>query len=78
MLAVLNGQQSDYVPCAFMIFGALKSRCKDYAQFIDRQLDLGLDAFIELPPRPPVVVNDYYNLHGLPVRFDPRVMVYLV
>jgi uroporphyrinogen-III decarboxylase len=75
MLAALNGQQPDYVPCAFMIFGALKSRCQDHAQFIDRQLDLGLDAFVELPPRPPVVVNDYYNLHGLPVRFDPRVTV---
>ena len=75
MLAALNNQQPDHAPCAFMIFGALRSRCKDYAQFIDRQLDLGLDAFVELPPRPPVVVNDYYNLHGLPVRFDPRVTV---
>jgi hypothetical protein len=75
MLAALNGQQPDHAPCAFMIFGALKSRCKDYGQFIDRQLDLGLDAFVELPPRPPVVVNDYYNLHGLPVSFDPRVTV---
>jgi len=28
-----------------------------------------------LPPRPPLVVNDYYNLHGLPVSYDPRVEV---
>ena len=58
-----------------MIFGALRSRCRDYAQFIDRHLDLRLDAFVVLPPRPPIVVNDYYNLSGLPVRFDPRVTV---
>ncbi len=58
-----------------MIFGALKSRCRSYGEFIERQVEMGLDAFVELPPRPPVVVNDYYNLHGLPVRYDPRVTV---
>jgi hypothetical protein len=38
-------------------------------------VELGLDAFVELPPRPPVVVNDHYNLHGLPVSYDPRVEI---
>jgi hypothetical protein len=28
-----------------------------------------------LPGRPPVVANDHYNLHGLPVRHDPAVEV---
>jgi hypothetical protein len=28
-----------------------------------------------LPPRPPVVVNDHYNLHGLPVSYAPEVTV---
>ena len=75
MLATLSGQQPDHMPCAFMIFGALKSCCQDYAEFVDRQLAMGLDAFVEIPPRPPIVVNDYYNLHGLPVTYDPRVTV---
>ena len=75
MLAALDCRQPDHVPCAFMIFGALKSRCADYAEFVERQVEMGLDAFVELPPRPPVVVNDYYNLHGLPVSYDPRVTV---
>jgi hypothetical protein len=73
MLAALTGQEPDHVPCAFMIFGALKARCQSYAEFVERQVYLGLDAFVELPPRPPVVVNDHYNLHGLPVSYDPHV-----
>ena len=75
MLAALNGWQPDHVPCAVMIFGALKARCHSYAEFVECQVDLGLDAFVELPPRPPVVANDYYNLHGLPVSYDPRVVI---
>ncbi|MDI7275768.1 MAG: uroporphyrinogen decarboxylase family protein, partial [Anaerolineae bacterium] len=75
MLAALDRQEPDHVPCSFMLFGALKSACGDYAGFVERQLAMGLDAFVELPPRPPVVVNDHYNLHGLPVSYDPRVTI---
>jgi hypothetical protein len=75
MLAALSCQPSDHTPCAFMIYGALLKCCQSYAEFIQRQVDLGLDVVVELPPRPPVVVNDSYNLHGLPVHYDPRVTV---
>jgi len=75
MLAALNCQEPDHPPCSFMLYKGLKSTCRDYAEFVERQVELGLDAFVELPPRPPVVVNDYYNLHGLPVSYDPRVEV---
>ena len=75
MLAALCCQQPDHVPCSFMIFGGLKSQCDHYVEFVERQIEMGLDAYVELPPRPPVVVNDYHNLHGLPVNYDPRVTV---
>ncbi len=75
MLTTLNCQEPDHVPCSFMIFGGLKSRCGSYIEFIERQIEMGLDTFVELPPRPPEVVNDYYNLHGLPVSYDPCVTV---
>jgi hypothetical protein len=75
MLAALNHQEPDHTPCSFMLYGGLKSICNDYEDFIERQLGLGLDVFVELPPRPPVVVNDHYNLHGLPVSYDPRVKI---
>ena len=73
MLVALNGGESDHPPCCFMLFNELKSTCRDYAEFIERQIEMGLDTYVELPPRPPVVVNDHYNLHGLPVSYDPRV-----
>ncbi len=75
MLAALRRQEPDHTPCSFMIYGALKGQCRDYAEFIERQVAMGLDAFVQLPVRPPVVVNDYYNLHGLPVSYEPRVTI---
>lgn len=75
MLAALNHQEPDHIPCSFMLYGGLKSICKDYEEFLRRQLQMGLDVFVELPPRPPVVVNDHYNLHGLPVNYDRRVKI---
>lgn len=56
-----------------MLFKGLLLDCEDYVEFIERQLEMGLDVFVQLPPRPPIVINDSYNLHGLPVSFDPRV-----
>jgi uroporphyrinogen-III decarboxylase len=75
MLAALDRREPDRTPCSFMLYKGLKDRCRSYAEFVERQVELGLDAFVELPPRPPVVANDYYNLHGLPVSHDPRVEI---
>lgn len=75
MLAAIERRELDHVPCSFMIFGALKSKSREYKDFILKQLEMGLDAFVQIPPRPPVVVNDYYNLYGLPVSYDPQVKI---
>lgn len=75
LLAALSGQQPEFVPCSFMLFNGLKAESRDYLDFIQRQLDLGLDAYVQIPPRPLVVKNDHYNLHGLPVSYDPRVTI---
>jgi uroporphyrinogen-III decarboxylase len=58
-----------------MMYGGLKATCRDYEEFVRRQLQMGLDAFVELPPRPPIVVNDHYNLHGLPVSYAREVKI---
>jgi uroporphyrinogen-III decarboxylase len=75
MLAALDRQEPDHVPCSFMLFNGLRSTCRDFQEFIERQVAMGLDAYVQLPPRPPAVVNDHYNLHGLPVSYDPRVRI---
>lgn len=75
MLAALSCQTPDYPPCSFMIFGALHQRADTYLDFIARELELGLDTFVMLPPRPAFVQNDHYNLHGLPVSYHPEVSI---
>ena len=75
MLAALNCQTPDHPPCSFMIYGALHQKSSSYLDFITQQLALGLDAFVMLPPRPPKVINDHYNLHGLPVSYSPEVTI---
>ncbi len=52
MLIALENRQSNYVPCSFMIFSALAEKCKDQFEFIERQLELGLDTKVELPELP--------------------------
>jgi hypothetical protein len=75
MLAALACQPADHVPCAFMLFKGLHTRSRSYQAFLEAQLELGLDTVVQLPPRPPQVRNDHYNLHGLPVLHDPQVSV---
>jgi len=61
MLQALNLEESNYIPCSFMIFSALQQKCKDQFEFINRQLKLGLDARAELPE--------------LPFRYHPQVKI---
>jgi uroporphyrinogen decarboxylase len=75
MLTALSGGKPETIPCSFMLFNGLKTESRDYLDFIQRQLDLGLDPYVQIPPRPIVVKNDHYNLHGLPVSYHPSVAV---
>ncbi|MFQ6044602.1 MAG: hypothetical protein ACE5PV_27430, partial [Candidatus Poribacteria bacterium] len=49
MLEAICHREADYVPCCFMIFAALKNRCKDKYEFVEKQLEMGLDATVDLP-----------------------------
>ena len=75
MLSALKCEEPDHTPCSFMLFKGLKLVNESYLEFLQNELKLGLDAYVELPPRMPSVVNDYYNLHGIPVSYDPSVKI---
>jgi len=50
MLLTMEHRETDYTPCSFMIFSALKRRYRDdWKAFIDAQLDMGLDAVAVMP-----------------------------
>jgi hypothetical protein len=48
MLASIEHERVDYVPCSFMIFFNLYNRCATEREFVEKQLDLGLDAFVHV------------------------------
>ncbi|MCX6082022.1 MAG: hypothetical protein NTW32_21045 [Chloroflexi bacterium] len=73
MLAAIRCQPVDHAPCSFMLFKGLWAQAGNYLEFVQQQLDLGLDAFVQIPPRQPGLVSDSYNLYGLPVQFHPDV-----
>ncbi len=75
MLAAMRREPLDHVPCSFMLFRGLWSQSDNYLDFIQKQIELGLDAFVQIPPRKPGLVSDSYNLYGLPVHFDPGVTI---
>jgi len=45
MLASIRHEKTDYIPCSFMIFFNLRQRCRNEEEFVEKQLDMGLDAF---------------------------------
>jgi len=61
MLAALDCREPDHVPCCFSAFQILRQRCADQAEFLDRQLEMGLDVVVDMP--------------SPPVRHDPRVRI---
>ncbi len=75
MLLALDRQSPDHTPCSFMLFGGLWLVSSSYLSFVQGLLDLGLDAYVQIPPREPRLMNDFYNLYGLAVSYHPQVRV---
>lgn len=75
LLTALKCQESINIPCSFMLYKGLLSQSSSYLEFIQRQIDIGLDVFVQIPPRHPLVKSETYNLHGLPVHFHPSVSI---
>jgi len=61
LLAAISGAPGAPVPCSFMIYRALRARCRDELDYALKQQELGLDARVQ--------VEDF------PVRFPPEVKI---
>src|SRR5512136_3181571 len=76
LLAALNLQETDHVPCCFMSFTALRKRCQENMYDLTRaELAMGLDSLLFIPAAPRPQRPDHPDLRGLPVRFHPAVRV---
>lgn len=61
LLAAIDGAPGAPIPCSFMIFRALRLKCRDEYEFALRQGEMGLDTRV--------------RLDDLPVRFSPEVRI---
>ncbi|MCK4375743.1 MAG: hypothetical protein KAX19_10455 [Candidatus Brocadiae bacterium] len=52
MLAALACGEPDHVPCCFSAFDILRHRCSDEFDYVDKQLEMGLDAAVQMPTPP--------------------------
>ena len=75
MLCALDCGTPDHVPLSFMIFSALRHRCRDALEFFERQVALGLDTVVELSRLNEAEMADCGDAYGPPVRFGPDVSV---
>jgi len=74
MLGALKHQPTDYLPCSFMSFTALRRRChEDLYGLVKAERALGLDPFLFIPSAPRPQRPDHPDLRGLPVRPHPSV-----
>ena len=67
LLTALAGAEPDHVPCSFMLFYNLYEHCATDREFVERQLELGLDAFVHVGQ-----LNHRLHAGG---GLDPRVRV---
>lgn len=52
MLAALSFEEPDYVPCCFSEFISLRNKCTGQQEFVDRQLEMGLDVVVDIEDPP--------------------------
>lgn len=48
ILAALSCQRADYIPCNFMIFTGLREQCANEFEAVERELEMGLDARVDI------------------------------
>ena len=76
MLRAISHQETDYIPCCFMSFTALRRRVKeDMFALAEAERAMGLDSMLFVPVAPRPQRLDHPDLRGLPVRFRPEVKV---
>ena len=74
MIRTLHHQATDYIPCSFMSFTALRRRCQENMyELVKAERAMGLDSFLFIPTLSRPQRPEHPELRGLPVRFDPAV-----
>jgi hypothetical protein len=73
LLTALSCGRPERIPCCLMSFRVLRNRCRDWFEVAERELEMGLDAMLFIPPLERHERLDHPDLRGLPIRFRPEV-----
>lgn len=74
MVRAIEFRKTDYIPCSFMSFSALRNRLDDdMYKLCKAELEMGLDSMFFLPYLSRRERPDHPDLRGLPVHFHPDV-----
>lgn len=73
MLRALKQREVDHVPCAFMAFSAMRGRCQDPYEVVEREMAMGLDSMLFIPSAWRNERPNHPDLRGLPVRLSVSV-----
>jgi uroporphyrinogen-III decarboxylase len=73
MLRAMRHEPVDHVPCAFMSFTAMRSRCQDAYEVAEQELAMGIDSWILIPSAWRNQRPNHPDLRGLPMRLPSSV-----
>jgi enhancing lycopene biosynthesis protein 2 len=48
MLAAIGCENADHTPCSFMLFNNLYDKCQTEREYVEKQVEMGLDAFVHV------------------------------
>jgi len=75
MLQAISHVEPDRVPFCYMIFELLRTKCRDDYEFVERQLEMGLDATVALPMFGVHAAEGEHDVRTLPVKYHPDVEI---
>ncbi len=76
LLDAMSCRHSTRIPCCFMSFRIMRDRCRDLYEAAQKEMELGLDPMLFVPPTERRDRKEHPDLRGLPVRFHPDVAVH--
>jgi hypothetical protein len=74
LMSAIAGERPPRVPCCLMSFRIMRDRCRNWYEVAEKELALGLDPMLFIPPAERHERPEHPELRGLPIRFHPDVV----
>lgn len=75
LLKALSCERPERVPCCLMSFRIMRDRCHDWYEVAEREMAMGLDPMLFIPPAERKERAEHPDLRGLPIRFPADIVI---